>query len=330
MGARAIGFMIRASMVLALGVVLCGAAQPREAQEMEDYATFEVSRLRCVIGNNAALGEHAARYNGLFSMWSPDQDVSPFVPSYAGFNLEHYFDASPRHEDGDIMFEPRVAPMTFSRVDEQTAELRQPRTPHFGVESWTRYQLKDPHYIDVTFRCVAHRDDMANGFFGMFWASYMNGPLNKSIYFLRAGSTLDKPQWLQFCTQEHDHCSTVLSESDDGAVAFEDGSSTLWNQFSPLRYSVPFYYGRIRNMVLVYIFEPDANVRFSHSPSGGGRAASGDDTNPAWDFQFIVPEYQPGKEYRLRARVVYKPWVDRADVIAEVRKYYESLGESEQ
>ena len=35
----------------------------------------------------------------------------------------------------------------------------------------------------------------------------------------------------------------------------------------------------------------------------------------------IVPEYEVGKEYGLRGRVVYKPWVDREDVLAEVRKY---------
>jgi hypothetical protein len=62
-------------------------------------------------------------------------------------------------------------------------------------------------------------------------------------------------------------------------------------------------------------------LRFAHSPSGGGKANTGDDTNPAWDFQLVVPDYEVGKEYGLEMRVVFKPWVDRADVLNEVRAY---------
>ncbi|HET8549006.1 MAG TPA: hypothetical protein VFL57_13410 [Bryobacteraceae bacterium] len=74
-------------------------------------------------------------------------------------------------------------------------------------------------------------------------------------------------------------------------------------------------------MVLIYIFQPSPYLRFAHSPSGGGRSASGDDTNPAWDFQLVVPDPQPGREYEFAMRVVYKPWAGRADVLREVRTW---------
>ena len=61
-----------------------GAAE-EDGQEGVDYATFEASRLRCVIGNNGAKGEHRQCYNGLFRLWSPDQEQTPFVPFYAGW-----------------------------------------------------------------------------------------------------------------------------------------------------------------------------------------------------------------------------------------------------
>jgi hypothetical protein len=328
---RAEGGSMMATVLMTGILSMCalGAADDTEqAIEGVDYGDFSVSRLRCVIGNNKPLGEHRQRYNGIFSMASPDQPETPFVPFYAGFNLEHYFDGRPRNPDGNIFFEPRNAPMYFERLSDTAAELHQPTTPYFGVESWTRFELKEPYYIDVAFRCVP-RKKMEGGFLGVFWASYMNGPLNKSIYFLNAGSTLDAPQWQQFCTQHHDHFSTVRHESDDGTIAFQEGEAVLWNQISPLKYSEPFFYGRIRNMVLLFIFEPGKHIRITHSPSGGGTSATGDDTNPAWDCQFLVPGYELNQEYGYRARLVYKPWVDRADVLNEVRTFRSTLHASE-
>jgi hypothetical protein len=286
-----------------------------------DYAKFSTSRLNCVIGNNVAWGEeHRAWYNGIFEMTSPDQPETVYVPSFAGFNLENFFDARPRHEDNAILFEPRAAAMEFQKLDDQRAELYQPETPYFGIESWTRFTLNDPYYIDVEFRCIPHRE-FVGGFFGIFWASYINAPLNKSMYFLGKGSNLDEPLWMQYCTQQHDRDSTVPYEADTFEAPYEPAPTVLWNQISPLRYSEPFFYGRYRNMVLIYVFEPNPYLRLSHSPSGGGLSRAGDTQCPAWDFQMVIPEYQVGAEYGLRARVVYKPWVDRADVIDEVRRF---------
>lgn len=289
-------------------------------QENADFASFEVSRLRCVIGNNAAHGEHDAWYNGLFELRAPEQNETAFVPAYAGWNLEHYFDTRPRPESRELFFEPRSAPMTFRQIDAASAELHQPETPYWGVESRTRFTLREPYYLDVDFTCTPKKP-LEGGILGCFWASYINGPENKSIYFLEADSSIEKPRWIQFCTMAHDRDSTALPANDDGSISFEPGPPTLYNTISPLRYGAPFFYGRVRNMVLIYIFEPGANIRFSHSPSGGGPTKDHTDTNPAWDFQFIVRQAEPGHEYGFSARLVYKPWTDRADVLAEVRAF---------
>lgn len=312
-------------LAAAIGALWSGLAAAQDAANAGepgvDYAEFAVSQLRCIIGNNAPMGErHRARYNGIFEMSAPGEAVSPFVPDYAGFNLEHVFDARPRSADGDVFFEPRVAPMTFRRIDDVTAELYQPPTPVYGMESRTRFTLREPYYIDFEFTCTPHKPH-EGGFFGIFWASYMNAPHNKSIYFLGPGATLDAPSWLQYCTQHHDHYSTVLHEDDPNTIQYDEGPTVLYNQISPLRYSQPFYYGRIRDMVLIYIFKPTPWLRFSHSPSGGGRTDDGTDTNPAWDFQMVVPDAQIGQAYTLEARIVYKPWQGRDDVLAEVKAY---------
>jgi len=286
-----------------------------------EYAEFSLRGFTAVASDNGVLGEHRNCYNGLYRLDAPGKTESPFVPLYAGLNLEHYFDARPRPEDRQVFFEPRWAPMKFAKIDDRTAELYQPETPVYGVESRTRFVFSEPHYVDMEFTCTPHKP-MQGGFVGCFWASYINAPEDKSVYFLASGSTLDSPRWVQFCTQQHDRDSSVLWEKDALPVAFEPGGTTLYNCISPLRYSEPFFYGRWRDMALIYIFERGAPIRFAHSPSGGGSTPDGKDTNPAWDFQFFAPDAQAGKEYGFKMRLVYKPWAGRDDVLEEVRRYW--------
>ena len=309
------------------------ALEPAAVAEDQHVAMLSTSELKLLIGDNHSLDiddrQHLQGYNGISSLESTEhareelESGSVFVTSYAGLNLEHYFDAQPQDERS-VFFEPRFAPMTLKRVSDRTVELHQPTTPFYQVESWTRFSVKEPNYIDFSFRCVPHRDDYRGGFLGVFWASYINGPLNKSIYFLDASSSLDKPLWRQFCTQEHNRDSTVRSAKDQLTLRFEK-AETLFSNVSPLRYSEPFFFGRYGPMVLIYMFRPAAGIRFAHSPSGGGPSAVGDDTNPAWDFQFIIPDPKQGNEYRLSGRLVYKRWRGRSDVLNEVRRFRESV-----
>lgn len=311
---------ILACTIIVVTASLSAAAETTQA----NVATLRVSQLECAIGNNmpydSQRGTHRAGYNGVFYMSSPDQTESPFVPAYAGLNLEHFFDAR-RDYEGNSFFDPRNSAMHLRRVGTTAVELHQPPSSAFGVESWSRFEIHEPYYLDFSFRFVPRRDAFAGDFMGVFWASYINGPLNKSTFFLQAGSTLDQPVWQQLCTQQHNRDSTVLHQHDASTLQFAAPNTTLFSSISPLRFSEPFFYGRFRNMVLIYIFEPNSHLRFSHSPSGGGRSTTGDDTNPAWDYQLVVPNFQIGREYGLKGRLVYKRWIDRADVIREVRKY---------
>ncbi|MCC6696693.1 MAG: hypothetical protein IT365_13770 [Candidatus Hydrogenedentes bacterium] len=306
---------------VAMGVVVMGCATVQDLPASADFATFRVSGLQCVIGNNAADGEHRSGYNGVFRITSPDERITPYVPLYAGLNLEHYFDARPRSPEASVFFEPRHAPMEFRKVNDTTAELHQPATPVYGVESWTTFELKEPHYIDMSYRCIPRKDAFQGGFMGVFWASYINAPHDKSIYFLQGDSTLEKPRWAQVCTQKHGVHSTIRWQGDAAELQYPPEADTLFNSLSPYRFSAPFYYGRVRDMVLIYIFKPNPYLRFAHSPSGGGNTQAEDDTNPAWDFQLVIPDWKIGETYTLTMRAVYKPWVDRADVLNEVAKY---------
>jgi hypothetical protein len=301
------------AVMLAAGLAAAAAA--------EQQGTFRVSRLVCVIGNNAESGAHRAGYNGLFRLATPDREESAFHPAYAGLNLEHYFDARDLRGERVAFFEPRHAPMEFRRLGPTTAELHQAATPVFRVESRTRFELREPYYIDVTYTARPLNTGYAGGFLGVFWASYLNAPEDKSMYFLQEGSTLASPQWVQFCTPVHGRDSTVRGVGDRYVFPPGEEARSLFRSLSPLRYAEPFFYGRIREMVLIYIFRPTPHLRFAHSPSGGSRTPAGDDTNPAWDFQLVAPEAEARQGLRLAMRVVYKPWAGRADVLREVREW---------
>lgn len=293
--------------------------------EGTNFHRYETPAITCVIGDNAALGAHRNRYNGIYGLTTPTLKESPFVPAYAGLNLEHYFDLRPDiNKDSHTFFEPRNEPMTFGQVDAHTSELYQPVTPYWGVESTTRFTVTEEGYIDMDFRCTPHKDHWVGGFMGVFWASYINAPLDKSIYFLQAGSSIESPQWLQYCTQRHGLNSTVFGADDDLGLSGPESTTNLFISASPLRFAQPFYYGRFRDHVLIYLYEAGdgGRIRFSHSPSGGGKTPAEDDTNPAWDAQLIVPDPKVGATYGMRARLIVKPWEGREDVLRHARAFY--------
>ncbi|MCR4414538.1 MAG: hypothetical protein NUV77_19130 [Thermoguttaceae bacterium] len=283
---------------------------------------FTVGDLTAVIGDNAAHGEHRAGYNGLWSLTHRTESTNLFVPSFAGFNLEHIFDGQTLDPPGQskLFFEPRNAPMELRRLSDREAELHQPETPTFHLESWTRFTLVEPDAIDVTFRCMAHQHVFRRGYIGLFWASYINAPDDKSMYF--RGST----GWEQHCTPAHDIHSTVRHVEDTFEPTFVDRHrDCLYKSYSPLKFRKPFFYGVFRKHMLMVMFDRCAGIRFSHSPSGGGMNQAAETSNPAWDFQFLVPNYDVMVEYCFRARLVYRERCPRSEVIQEYEKWRASL-----
>jgi hypothetical protein len=94
--------------------------------------------------------------------------------------------------------------------------------------------------------------------------------------------------------------SAHLATDDNRAFAHDpDFPLTLVFNRSPHRYAEPWYLGTCRGMAYVQVFRPQDKVRFSQSPSGGGK------DNPAWDFQWFIPEYKTGEHYQLVMRVLY-------------------------
>jgi hypothetical protein len=280
--------------------------------------TFSAGDITAIIGDNAAEGMHRAGYNGVWSLTHKNEKTNLFVPTVCGLNLEHIFDGQTLDPKGEnkIFFEPRNAPMTFKKVSATEAELHQPPTPTFHLESWTTFKLVEPHYIDFTFKCRPTQHVFKGGYIGLFWASYINAPDDKSMY-LRG-----KNAWLQHCTPAHNAMSTVLHEKDEFELRFaRDHRDCLYMNYSPLKYEQPFFHGLFRDMTVIVMFDRTQGIRLTHSPSGGGFNAEKQTSNPAWDFQFIIPKYEVNEDYGYKGRLVYRPKCSRADVLKEFEEW---------
>jgi hypothetical protein len=283
--------------------------------------TFRAGDLTAIIGDNAASGEHRAGYNGVWSLTHRTESANLFMPSVAGLNLEHIFDGDKGDSDssGKIFFEPRHAPMSLKKLSDTEAELHQPPTPTFHLESWTRFKLSPPHYLDIHFRCRATQHVFTYGYIGLFWACYINAPEDKSIYFRGGGL------WQQLCTQKHNDESTVRHRDDKIELKFsKEMRDALYRNLSPLRFDEPFYYGLFRKHLYMVMFDKSDGVRFTHSPSGGGVNKDTQTTNPAWDFQYLIPRYEVKVEYGFRARVVYRERCARDEVPREYEHWRRS------
>ncbi len=279
------------------------------------WLELKAGELVARVGDNAAENQqHREGLNGIWRLTCDDEPESVFVPALAGLNLEHVFDGYTGERD--LLFEPRRAPMELRAISEREAELYQPPLPFWGVESRTRFRLSEPYFVDMDFRFRPTKRVFHYGYIGLFWASYINGPENKSLYFIgrREGET--QSRWTQFCTQWHYDESTVpaLEESETFPISAEH-PVMLFTTFSRLRFEEPFMFGRWRDRVVAFFFDRTKGVRLTHSPSGGGLTADGKDTNPAWDFQLIVTPYELNQEYRFRVRMVYKKWAGREEIL---------------
>jgi hypothetical protein len=212
--------------------------------------------------------------------------------------------------------------MQIRRIDEYTAELYQPPTPHWQLESRLRYQLLEDGAIEMTLECVPHARTFKNNYIGLFFASYIDKPESLDIHFLgRPADQNDaEPRWIRGVTPEHGKFSTHLAASDNRNFAHDPNFPlTLVFNKSNYRYAEPWYYGVSDGMAFVLMFRPSDNVRFSQSPSGGGNG------NPAWDFQWFVPQYEVGKRYRFVMRAMYLPYESPQQIIGATARHRAAL-----
>lgn len=292
------------------------------------FAVLKRGPITAVIVDNEAVDVpdcpgHKAGYNGVAVLQHAAREGNLFVPGVAGLNFEHIHDGTPvidKHE----RFEPRKAPMRLRVIDEATVEVHQPPTPYFQLESCGRYRLLEDGTIEYTFECIPRAARFAQGYIGLFWASYIHQPESLDIHFLgRKTSSTDAPEWIRGVTPKHG----VDSTHPPASLAFEpkfdpDFSLTLANHRSAFVYTEPWYYGVNRGIAYVQMFRERDAIWFAQSPTGGGAG------NPAWDFQWFIPDYKVGEAYGFTMRANAIPFRDRETLLDATRKHRDALKSS--
>jgi hypothetical protein len=276
-----------------------------------------------VLADNEAFGpDHRAGYNGVASLTHESRKRNVFVPLYAGLNFELIHDGT--KVSRDRMMEPRRAPMELRKVDDFAAELHQAPTPTWHLESCTRFRLLEDGTIEMAFECIPRKAVFEQGYIGLFWASYIDKPESKAVHFIgrpRSAPAETKPDWIDAITPKHGVESTHVASFDDRQLkpAADFPMNYMAFSYSKYHYAEPFYYGVSHGMAAAMVFRKQDLIRFTQSPSGGGQG------NPAWDFQFMIPDYQVGKAYGFVMRLVYAPFKDRQTLDAICRRHVKAL-----
>jgi hypothetical protein len=288
------------------------------------WVVMQRGEIEAIVADNHAVDDerlprHRGGYSGLASIKHARRTANLFVPQYAGLNFEHIHDG--RTLPREVLFEPRNATMQLRRVDRFTTELYQPPTPNWKLESCHRYQLLPDGVIELTFECIPRANTFANGYVGLFWASYIDRPESGDIFFrgVTPGRS-SKPGWVRATSPQHGVDATHRHLDDDRTFVRDDSFPlTLVFNESPHRHVDNWYYGISQGMAWVVMFRPSDGIRFAQSPSGGGQG------NPAWDFQMFLSPYEVGRVYRMVVRAMYVPFESPEQVERVSRPHREAL-----
>ncbi len=261
---------------------------------------------------------HKGGYNGVAYLRRAGMQENLFVPAFAGLNFEHIHDGT-KAVDRE-RFEPRAAPMKLRRIDDFTVELHQPPTPNWQLESCGRYRLLEDGAIEYTFECIPRAKTFRQNWIGLFWASYMQAPEEKSIHFLGRAAADAKPAWLKLLPEKHGVDATHPPAGKLPDLKFDpEFSLTLANHPSKYAHTESWYYGVSHGVAFVQMFRPQDRVWFAQSPTGGGGA------NPAWDFQWFTEGAEVNQPYGFVMRTAVVPFTSREQLERDIAGHLQAL-----
>jgi len=246
-------------------------------------------------------------------------------------SIHHQFSTFKNMSSGMLSGEFRSkANSVLEYVDDSTAMLKREPTDDYPVRARMVFRMRSPYYLDTELTIHDVKDRLAGkpyDFERVSFNCYANSPSDIRIHYLSGG------QWERYIPPFHAAPGTSIKPSYISPEELEvwpawDDHPFNWTSWYGKDFDEPFYYGRFENMVMILIFDKPRSIRFYISPSGGGESLIPGQESPAWDFEWILPkkEYQVGKDYTYRVRLVYKRFESDEDVLAEVRKAQKDLG----
>ena len=272
---------------------------------------FQTGEIQVIIGDASRDGAGGQQYCGVWSLTSKHRVFNAFGNSYAGL----------------IPGELRGKEPELEVTGTNSAELAHPADERYPVEARALYVLKSPYIIEHTFTFTDHKDVRGQGcdFREVSWCCYMNSPEDSRIHFLSEG------EWYRYISPQHGVGSNIapgyiIDDQLERWPPREGRRPFHWDRIKR-RFDKPFYYGRLGNMALILIFGTPEWLRFFCSPSGGGGSLLPEKSCPAWDFEWVIPneQYEVGREYELKMRLIYKQFISDADILAEYQAACDAL-----
>ncbi|MAE61123.1 MAG: hypothetical protein CMJ49_07180 [Planctomycetaceae bacterium] len=280
---------------------------------------IQAGDIQAVVGDASRNSQRGQQYCGLWSLTSRHRPFNAFGNSYAGL----------------LPGEIRGKSPTLHVINDQQCALERKADDTCPVDVRADYHIKAPNTIDHTLTFQDHRDVRAADcdHREVSWCCYMNCPDDSRLHF-RADN-----DWHRYISAKHGSGSNIAPSyvSADQLEAWPNKSEWTqthgpnwpfhWDRYD-VRFDQPFYYGRLGEMIMILVFDTPCWLRFFCSPSGGGPSLIADRTCPAWDFLWAIPnaDYQINREYTLRLRLIYKPFVSDDDVLDELHRTQTELG----
>ena len=268
---------------------------------MAEHSVFlRAGNLSAIVGDDTKRGPGAG-YSGLWSLVHDSCPAGAFQAAYAGLIASAHRGTGP----------------TLEPLDERAARLvRSPceQNPHATVRG--TYRLVEPHYVDYAYdvefapgapteapalpRCQRHS-----------WCSYMNSPLDPTIHFI------EDDHWTSLRPVVHGANATVFPSGLDeehrcewekrtGEARFAE-QGNFNESFSGQRFDYPFYYGQLHGLIYLLMADAHRDFRFFVSPSGAGYSAVPGQASPAWDFEWLIWDAEPGQTRTLNVRLALFP-----------------------
>jgi len=253
----------------------------------------------------------------------------------AGMNFEHIISG---HKSPYNKFTPRQGKYDLFHLPDRNSVIliRNRKDSPWDVSSTLTYEVANPHYIDVEFRCKAHNAEL----FGkrryaiFFFANYMNDVKEVPLNFLGVEYAGGEEKW-------------IAAEAPKGHPDWNSGGTYRYINAEPLEYDMdmnfrlnswsydyprftkPFYYGHAaHDMVFILMFNKtftqDDQIRFSLFKFKVPKHP-----RPAWDFQYVINKVEEEKEYGFKGRLVWKRFVSAQDCLGEYEKWRSEIAVSE-
>jgi len=284
--------------------------------------TVNSGDLKAVMVDNGTYGTHKSGYNGVSELFHGNSLRNIFDNRYGGMNFE-FIVSGDKSSYGWNIFEPRRSPMVLTQDSSSHVNLFQANTENWPLQTSVDFNVTNANALDFTIKAKPLADTWSkHGYIGMFFASYLDSPEDKSLHFIgksRAGMGDQNRRWIKYSPAQHGVKGIHRpAGSDWDPPADPNHPIPLVTSTSDYEYIYPFYYGISHGKVYLIMFKkPDSldEIRFGQSPNGAGP------TNPAWDFFLIKRNYVVNEEFTFSGRLIYRDHDGEASIIKDYENW---------